>query len=1041
MLDSAIEWLDTFARKSPGHYSTLESTMGPRTLVHRTGVLATLLQYEGVAKVVGNTESAVIADALTKALNPFLLRKAHDLQFVMNRDLNTAERVKKRIAPMYESAARLGVKDMMTDIFDEQAATMARLTMDDTLTIVLYTHPIAMRPEDFKNWAKQQGEERRRGSIHVPPGSQDETYGIDPLLALHDAFVDQVYATLTSKEIAGQIEILDAGRASNVMARSLDPMGVSDEWSAWLLPTFDERFGNRVGGEPLTKAPPHGMKKAMPKIVKVANTTVYLPPPIRDQLLVHEATYPKKGFVEYAGRLYATLSMIIPPRRAMHSMPLIYNLSNMQSRADGEKSERVPYRLSMRMRGNGLKQAASRAMLAPLVSWASYNNRKLMQAYKALAKEVSQDNAVGSLSLSLTTWVNASDPKAHERLTSRVVALRSAASQWGDMTITEENIDRFSALVASCPGLTTDPNGNEAVGSLDELLPLFPWGRPASPLGRDGTELYRSLDGAMLPTASHSSKQDFWLETMTAPMGGGKSVQANRKHLDFVFAPGRTGFPFLHIMDIGGSVSGLVDLIRDALPEDRKHLAYMMTLRNSREHAINMLDTKLGLRRPLEGDLATTVDWLTALVTPAERIKAYDNMGEFCRAVLLATYRRLDDTTDNGSPKPYKKGHPVIIAALERHRIDEPHGSTWFGVADLLGSHGEYQAALYAHRLAMPLMADLQATANDPNIKDDFSKALAENGTPIPDVFSVQLTLARDAYPIFSDPTVVDLRSSRITAIDLQEVALLGNAQARKQSSIMYLVAYEIFQRNMRITEEDLVQIPANWIPYYQRLIEELKNTEKHVSIDEYHRTQIVQLSKKDSADHDTTGIRQTLVREGGRESRKWGLSLLTISQVTSDHGALFSLASANHIMRIGSPEETETQRDALNLSDADISAMSSFSNGPSRAGVTFLSQWVTKEGRFNQMFTSSMGPTTLWSLCTTFEDKNVRKIVFDQLGRTAGRAVLAYHYPGGSAVAEVTRRKQSVKTDDNTDIKAAACNEVAFDLVRAYKTHPSNYK
>lgn len=1043
VLDQIMDAVYSMSKKAPADYTDLETTIGSRTFVYRSGSMATLIRYQGISKIVAKEEMNDIVETLTRTLNPFFLRKCHEIQFVFDRDIMSPERLKKRMRPTYETANRLGVGDYMKDIFDEQARTMARYTMDETIIIVLITNPNALREEDYKEWLRHLREMRQTGRVHVPPGTQDETYGTDPQLALHDAFVDQVLDAINSSDIGGQAEACDVWEGSTIMARSLDPLGVSDSWSAWLLPKADSHLGLRIGSEPLLNEVPPSIRKAVPKASRIANTSVMFPPPLRDQLLPHEATYPKGGFMEYAGRLYATLNMVIAPRREVSSMPLIYNLASMQARS-GEDSERVPFRLSMRIRGLGLKQLTLRQAMAPLVAAGSYNNRKLMKAIRALSKEAEAELSMGSFSLSLTTWVNASDPAAHTKLKSRLVALRSAASQWGDMTTAEDSIDRFEAFINSCPGLTLRPCSNEGVGNINELLPLLPWARPASPLGNQGTELYRSLDGSILTTASHSGVQDYWLETMTAPMGGGKSAQANRKHFDYIFAPGRTTWPFLHIVDIGGSVSGLIEMLQDALPPDQKHLVHMHTLRNDRRNAVNMLDTKLGLRYPLEGDLQATVEFLVALVTPAERSKPYDNMGEFIKTLLKAMYKRTADDTENGTPKLYRRGTvPAVDEAIDNANIDDiiPDHTTWFEVCDRLGALGDIRNATLAHRQAMPTLPELDQLSKDDNIRGDYMRAMTETNQPIPDVFSVQLALARESYPIFTSTTVLDLFGRRITALDLNEVATKGSASARKQSSLMYMVGYELFTKNIRIHEDDLNQVPKQWLPYYQSLLDDLKNTDKHVTVDEYHRTMIQELSAKDAADHDSTGIRATLVREGGRESRKWGLSLLTISQVTADHGQLFSLASGNHILKRGSPEDTEFQRKALNLSQTDTQAMNLFLNGPTKAGVTFLSQWTTKKGKFSQLYTSTVGPMIMWSFSSTFEDKNIRRIVFDELGRDIGRVVLAKHYPGGSAKDEVDRRKRSVKSIDEQDLIEGACKEVAMEMVKQYRANPANYK
>lgn len=1039
-------------KKAPSDYSNLETTIGERTFVYRDQSMATVIEYTGIKRVSGSDETDALVDNLAKTLNAFFAKECHEIQFVLDRDLMSKEQMQKRIEAVYASADALGMGDVIGDILDEQAQTMSSLCMNDTILIVLYTNTRVLRKEDYQDWAKEIVERRKKGEFYIPKGTQDETYAVDPMLALHDSFVDQVFASLTDSDTGALCRVLKVGEATNKMRRLIDPRGTSPQWEAWCLPETAEdvrkRFGTRRDNEALTQPSPPSVLKEFPKVKKVGNPAIYFPPPLAEQLIPNSAHYVDGG-LEIGGRIYSTVTMVTAPRREVTAQQLTYTLSQLTTRNRGQ-TRRVPYRLSLRLRGCGLTQVATRAMIAPLFSVGSTKNRKIYKAYAALQKEKDEDFAMGTISLSLTTWADIDEPYANELVKSRVVAIRSAASQWGDMTVAEDVIDRMKTLVAACPGLSNEPCSNEATGNLYEVLPLIPWMRPASPLGNKGTEFYRSLDGALLPTAAHSSEQDFWLETITAPMGGGKSAQANRKHFDFIFAPGRKTLPFLHVLDIGGSVAGIIYLIQDALPPDQKHLVLMHTLRNNAENSVNMLDPKLGLRYPLEADAQVTVEFLTALATPAERSTPPDNMSEFCKAILDATYRRFDDMNDSGSPHRYEAntGDPeteAIEAALHDANIDISSGTPWYQIADRLAAVGKYREALLAHRRAVPTLQDLLAVAKDPNVRAEFMKAVTEQGMPIPEAFDTQMMLAASSFPIFfSGPTKLDLRGRRVTAIDLQEVTGKGSAASRKRANLMYMVAYELFAKNIRITEDDLPHIPPVWRSYYRDELEELKNTEKHVTIDEYHRTKISEESNIDPNAADASGIRATLVREGGRESRKWQLSLTTISQLSSDHGLLFGLASANHIIKRGSKEETAYQAKTMGLSATDLRALELFVNGPKKGvGVTFLSQWITKAGTFNQLFTSSIGPKFLWSLSSVYEDKAIRQIVYEALGRQNGRAALAKMFPGGSAKEEVERRKLEVAQGigkSSEDALAGASRLVAQAVIEAYRRNPADY-
>ena len=1046
MFNDLGEALYKFVKKSVTDYSTLETTYGNRTFVFTDGTMATVILYDGIKRVVGSREQRDISSIMASTLSPFFKKMAHEIQFVMTRDHLNVERMKDKMKAMYVSADNIGVGDFMKDIFDEQAETMASVCSEEVTLIVLYTFPNVMATDDYKQWVSGLQSKRKQGLIEVPPGTQDETYAIDPMLSLHDTYVDTVSSELARESTGALIEVLNCDRATTYLARALDPLGKSEKWQAWLLPDspadVQQRFGvMSKNGKLMVDAPP-SVRKRMPKTKHITNPALFYPPPLREQLITEEANYTPGNYLQYGGRLYATIVMIEPPYKNVTGLRLVNDLSDMLVRFN-MGNRRVPHRLSVRIRAQGLTQGRMRSMFAPIMVGGSSKNSKFLRAYKALSNQaVREEEPLGTISMSLTTWVDASIPNAEELLKSQVVTLRAAVSQWGEITVAEASIDRVEAWMSACPGMNTEHcSPRVATGTLDELMPLLPWGRPASPLGFGGTEFFRSRDGKLLPLAAHSPEQYYWLETMTAPMGGGKSLQANRRHLEYIFAPGRKHMPYLHVLDIGQSVTGLVHLIRDALPEDRKNEVFVHSLRNTREDAVNMLDPKPGLREPLENDLQAIVEWLTALVTPPERDIPYENMSEFCRVVLKATYRHYDDRNERGQPKRFDASitddpmATLVYEALEQCVDIEalPDKTSWYEVADILARHRKFQEATVAHLFAVPLLSDLARIANEPNVTAEFMDLMTDRGTPIPKAFSPQLSIAMGSYPIFNAKTVLDLRNKKVTAIDLQDVALKNSATARKQGALMYQVAYELFQRNIRLTDDDIRDIPEAWVPYYQERLEELKNTDKHITIDEYHRTMISRSATIEQ--HDQTGIRATLVREGGRESRKWNLSVTTISQVTTDHGKLFSLGSMNHIIRKGDEDDAKYQIEHMALSETDQDVLDRFVTGPKKGvGVSFLTRFNTVNGNYNQLLTSTVGPKTLWSLTTTFEDKVVRGIVYEHLGTTNGRNALATRFPGGSARDEVTRRKQHIRGDDDDNVTAGAARQVAEELIKSYR-------
>ncbi len=62
---------------------------------------------------------------------------------------------------------------------------------------------------------------------------------------------------------------------------------------------------------------------------------------------------------------------------------------------------------------------------------------------------------------------------------------------------------------------------------------------------------------------------------------------------------GITRLPRIAIIDIGPSSSGLISLLKEALPHDRQHYVAYHRLRMTPDYSINPFDTQLGCRYPL----------------------------------------------------------------------------------------------------------------------------------------------------------------------------------------------------------------------------------------------------------------------------------------------------------------------------------------------------------------------------------------------------------------------------------------------------------
>ena len=105
--------------------------------------------------------------------------------------------------------------------------------------------------------------------------------------------------------------------------------------------------------------------------------------------------------------------------------------------------------------------------------------------------------------------------------------------------------------------------------------------------------------------------------------------------------------PRIAIIDIGPSSSGLISLLKEALPADQRHLVAYHRLSMTPEYAINPFDTQLGCRFPTPQERSFLVNFLTLLATPVGAEKPYDGIADMSGMVVDELYKSF---ADDGNP-------------------------------------------------------------------------------------------------------------------------------------------------------------------------------------------------------------------------------------------------------------------------------------------------------------------------------------------------------------------------------------------------------
>ena len=336
---------------------------------------------------------------------------------------------------------------------------------------------------------------------------------------------------------------------------------------------------------------------------------------------------------------------------------------------------------------------------AAFLAFSSDDSLLVRNAMRDLTALGADAHAIVRLRLGLLTWVAPED--GEDALRRRLSRLQQLAEGWGETVFTPLVGDPLESLAASVPGFCCGATAEPALAPLTEALRLLPAGRPA-PLSNSGAgHLFRSIDGKPLPFAWEDG-EDYGFELIYGVPGRGKSVLMNSLGLAFSLQGGQARLPLSATIDIGPSSAGLISLIREALPPDRRHEAGWFALRMTREHAINPCDTQLGCRAPLPAERAFLVNLLGLMMTPAGAEGVPDGMRELIGPAITAVYALRSDKIAGAEPHAYTAGRDGSVdAALAAAGIDLPEAALWWEIVDLLfeaGAHGSGRAGAALRR-------------------------------------------------------------------------------------------------------------------------------------------------------------------------------------------------------------------------------------------------------------------------------------------------------------------------------------------------------
>lgn len=992
-VEAIVSSIATLLGQSALSYTDLQTADSEYCLVTNDGALVSIIDISGVIGLVGDDEYKRIHEQLFQALNSAMKDVGHtvNIHFSYNQDQVT-EKIEENYVGARKTAKKLNLA--LEDVLNERVAFMSNYCSAEEVYLTITTNLDILTREQQKTAVK----ERDAANAELPAfkSTQSVAIAIPALRELHDSFVKSISADMTSAGIAN--ELINVHKACAAIRNSMDNEFTDTNWSP-VLP------GDKFMPKVIEKYP------AESESADLADLSY---PNLPMQLMPRDSENLDLRTCKIGNKILSSVYIDLFPKDIQPFSILL-----------GKTIQGgLPWKISFQIKGGGLSSLKFKRAMSSVLAFSSSQNRLIHNGIKLLEYlDLETDDSAVMVRAIASTWAPEDNPKL---LRSRHSQLSRAIQSWGSADVAEICGDAYAGVLGSMLSVNQTMPSNMSVASLKSFLYMMPVFRPASPW-KYGSLLLRSPDGKPWPYQPGSPLQTTWIDMIYARPGSGKSVLSNALNLGLCIQPGIERLPRIAIIDIGPSSAGLISLLKESLPEDKKHLATYIRFNMDKEHSVNPFDTQLGSRFPLPIERAFLVNFITLLATPVGSSQSYDGVADLIGMVIDEAYKLL---ADDGNPNVYTPGvDSAIDEILNEIKFVSDSKTTWWEVVDGLFNAGFQREAMLAQRNAVPLVSDLTSIARTPQVVDLYGKITVSTGENLIDSVVRMLSSAVREYPVLSRYTKFDIGESRVVSFDLDEVAKSGGDAADRQTAVMYMLARYILGRDFYLNKEAVASLPEHYREYHELRAAEIKEDQKRIVFDEFHRTSNAQ------------AVRDQVIVDM-REGRKWRVQVCVISQDLKDFDdQIVKFATSTFIMDAGPEQAIEETSKCFGLSNTAKIALRQSVRGPREGGATLLGQFATKEGNHLQLLTLTLGPAELWAFSTTSEDVLLRNALYDSMGPVEARRVLSNLFPQGSA-AKFLQTRLNKETQGSgvisDDDRKSVVNKLIDDVLKAYAENPN---
>jgi intracellular multiplication protein IcmB len=979
-------------------YCQFDTPLNQHIMVTHGRSLVSFIDVKGVFTLQGDEEFIEAIQELELLFNGLLASSKHSLHWVFSRSPSqTKSDLARLFEPLKRAAKHQGFDEALVNkLFEDRLSVLNQYVVSESCLLALTTHPEALGSIERKAQQKDRASDKKakafnKNKLPFKFGEYAQTgvTSLSRLQIVHEASTQTLLNKLCGKSLGLCAELMDCHGAVRDIRLLTAPNETHEQWRP-VLP-----------GDPV----PYREKSW---VATERDNEFY--PVIGSQIFKRSAE--TRGDLVKIGDYYEASTMIeLSPQEPQRFDELFKVLP-----------KHIDWRYSLNIIGGDKKfsgKIKSRRNMAQIFRVTnSGHNEPIISACNNLLAIRDKGELLGGVRIQLTVR-----GKTEAETTQHIHLCARLMQAWGNCDTTFERGDPLDAIISSLPGMDTRDTGTTLIQPIRESALLCPITRPVSPWQAFGINFYRTMEGKLFPVQSCSSEQQTWINLIYAPPGSGKSVLMNSQNLNLNMMPGLTRLPRINILDIGPSSLGLIQLLQELLPGDRKGEAVYKALKQNKASSINPFDTVLGMRFPHASKINFIKSFLLLLFTEDGQTSIRKGVGELVTMLILETYKTF---SDEYSPKPYVPHIEIEVDQIIEANPDwfyqdqainkkQRNPLTWWKVVDSLAEHGLWREASLAQRQAVPLLMDLTGILHtNQSIKDIFVKTKNEEETSHHLVKMIRSAI--NDYVILSHPTQFNVGEARVVSLDLADVTGAGSKYTLKKSGLMYMLGREVMLGNLYFNEDDVKALPEPYKSYHQRRINQELGDVKRVCFDEFHRT-----SKLEAV--------QLQVEQDMREARKYKVEITLASQRHKDFSeAMVELASNIYICNSASGKILDDICKTFDLNPSQRKALQYEVHGAGSEGATFMLKCKTKKGEFVQVLVNSLGLIELWALSSTAEDALIRKQLVKVMPYFLALSYLAKTFPSGSCKKYITDR--AMESGQTTEI---IIDEVVENIIKQH--------